>query len=285
MVETAKVLARDARRVVRGDRRARPRTISSGCSPRCRARRALAHPPCAHDAAMTLHHPRLRLVRRRAAAGARLGRLRSATTRRTAAGAPRCWSSAAKAPRRHPRPDRHLARPARAAARSPRSTGSTACSTPMSTPTIPTASTICARCSCTSAAARRRLSRRARPRAHARPLRLLLRDAARQRISADRERAPAGGRPSRSTIEGQGGPIHGPADPAGARRHPVARLPLRRLRLFLRPQRPAGRERGGAGRASMSGSSMRCATSRIRAISASPRRWPGSSGSSRGARS
>ncbi len=44
-------------------------------------------------------------------------------------------------------------------------------------------------------------------------------------------------------------------------------------------------ERAGARRASTSGSSTRCATGRIRAISASTRRWPGSSASSRGARS
>ena len=44
-------------------------------------------------------------------------------------------------------------------------------------------------------------------RGHARPVRLLLRIAARQRVSADRHRAPFDGRPT-VTIEGKGGPIN-----------------------------------------------------------------------------
>ena len=109
---------------------------------------------------------------------------------------------------RHPGPGRHLARPARAAARRRGRLARRACSSPTSMPTTPTASTTCARCSCTSAAPGRRLSRRADRRAVVRDaFRLLLRDAARQRISADRDRAPAGGRPAGRRSTGQGGPI------------------------------------------------------------------------------
>ena len=38
-----------------------------------------------------------------------------------------------------------------------------------------------------------------------------------------------------------GRPDRGAAHPAAARRHPLARLPVRRPRLFLRPERPARR--------------------------------------------
>ena len=59
----------------------------------------------------------------------------------------------------------------------------------------------------------------------------------------------------------------GAADPAAARRHPLARLPVRQPRLFLRPERHPAGERGGAWQAWTSGSSTRCATRRIPAIS------------------
>ena len=90
--------------------RGRPRRISSGCSPRCRGRRG--------GGGMTLavHHPRLRLLRRRAAAGARLGRLRSEQSEEP----PPALLAPGRAPRRRrrdPRPGRHLAGPARAASR------------------------------------------------------------------------------------------------------------------------------------------------------------------------
>ncbi len=92
--------------------------------------------------------------------------------------------------------------------------------------------------------------------------------------------------PGRPVDRRRGGrPDHRAAGPAGARRHPLARLPLRRAGLFLRPERPARGQRHGAGRASRSGSSTRCATGRIPAISAWTMRWPGSSASSRAARS
>ena len=81
------------------------------------------------------------------------------------------------------------------------------------------------------------------------------------------------------------GPDHGPAHPPAAWRHRLAGLPVRRLRLFLRPQRHAAPRAWRRWPGSMSGWSMRCATRRTRAISAWPMRWPGSSGSSPGGRS
>ena len=191
----------------------------------------------------------------------------------------RCFA-AGRAPRRrrrHARPGRHLAGPARAAARRRRRPARRRALSPTSMPTTPTASTTCGRCSSTSARARR-LSGRARPRAtmHA-PLRLLLRDAARQRLSADRDRAPARARPSRSPSTGEGGADRGAADPAGARRHPLARLPLRRRRPIPATSAACRTTAWRRWPGSTSGSSTRCATGRIRAISASTRRWAGSS--------
>ena len=74
---------------------------------------------------------------------------------------------------------------------------------------------------------------------------------------------------------------HGATAPAGARRYSLARLPFRQVRLFLRPQRHAAERPRRPWRASTSGSSMRFATGRIRAISRLPMHWSGSSGSSR----
>ncbi len=109
--------------------------------------------------------------------------------------------------RRHPRPGRHLARPARAAARRRGRLARRRALHPRACRPHPRHRRP-ARRSSSTAPARRRLSRRARPRSVAAcPLRLLLRDAARQRISADPDRAPAGARPSRSRSTGEGGPI------------------------------------------------------------------------------
>ena len=113
-------------------------------------------------------------------------------------------------------------------------------------------------------------------------LRLLLQIAARQRLSADRDRAPAHRR-NAGRDRGGGWRDHGSALPPGAWRHPVARLPVRQPRLFLRPERHAAGEHRGLGETSTSGSSTRCATGRTRAISRSTTRSPGSSGSSRAA--
>ena len=171
--------------------------------------------------------------------------------------------------RRHPRPGRHLAGPARAAARRRGRLARRRASTPTSTPTTPTASTTCARCSSASAGGSTSIST-SRPRAimH-RALRLLLRDAARQRLSADRDRAPARAGPAGRRSTGRAAPItalpflqdHGDIPSLGFR--------FGGCRLFLRPERPAGRRAWRRWPGSMCGSSTRCATSRIRAISAS----------------
>ena len=92
-----------------------------------------------------------------------------------------------------------------------------------------------------------------------------------------REHRMAAGEPV--TIEGQGGADHGAADPAGAWRHPLARLPLRPARLFLRPQRPAGRQRGGARRARRLDHRRAARPAASEPSQRRPRRWPGSSGS------
>ena len=111
--------------------------------PRPAARRM----PEPHDA--ELHHPRLRLVRRRAAAGAGLGRLRSEQSEEPpaahlAAGRAARRAAASRASWSTPRPT------CASSCSTPRSIGSTACSSPTSTPTTPTASTICARSSSSS---------------------------------------------------------------------------------------------------------------------------------------
>ena len=107
-----------------------------------------------------VHHPRLRLVRRRAAAGAGLGRLRSEQSEKPppallAAG------RAARARRRHARAGRHLAGPARAAARRRCRLARRRAVSPTSTPTTPTASTTCAPLFVRKRRRRRRLPRRA----------------------------------------------------------------------------------------------------------------------------
>ena len=110
----------------------------------------------------------------------------------------------------------------------------------------------------------------------ARPLRLLFPIAARQRVPADLARASAHRRPA-GHDRGAGRSDHGPAHPAGARRHPLFRLSLRQRRLFGRSRaacRPRVRQPWPT---STFGSSMRCATGRTRAISRSPTRSPGSS--------
>ena len=112
-------------------------------------------------------------------------------------------------------------------------------------------------------------------RAH--PVRLLLRDAARQRISADPARTSAGGGPAGHRRRARRSD-HGAADScrsmATSRRSDsgLGRLPIRAISAVCRPtvSRPW--------RASIPGSSMRCATGRTRAICRLPRRWRGSSG-------
>ena len=148
-----------------------------------------------HDV-LTLHHSRLRLVHGRAAAGARLGRLRPEQPEKPPA--PDLASGRAPRPERHhPGPGRHLAGPARAAARRRRGLARRRADHPRARRPHATASTTSGRCSSASAAGSTCTST-SRPRAlHARALRLLLRDAAGQRISADRDRAPADARRAR----------------------------------------------------------------------------------------
>ncbi len=76
-------------------------------------------------------------------------------------------------------------------------------------------------------------------------IRLLLHVAARQRIPADRGRAPADRRQA-GHRRGGGRTDHRTADPARARRHRVARLSLRQLRLLGRSQHAAGDEESKA---------------------------------------
>ena len=70
---------------------------------------------------------------------------------------------------------------------------------------------------------------------------------ARQRISAHGAREPHGALPH-DHRRGAGRRDHRPAHPPGAWRHHLARLPLRLLGLFLRPERPAAGQRDGARR-------------------------------------
>ena len=105
----------------------------------------------------------------------------------------------------------------------------------------------------------------------ARPFRLLLRIAARQRVSADRDRASADGG-SADHHRGEGRPDHGAADPAGAWRHRFATVSA--SAGWPIPATSAACRRRASRRwpASTSGSSMRCATGRTRAISRSTTR-------------
>ena len=143
VVETAKVLAEVRGVTLRRDRAPDDGEFLPAVLARCRACAAVQRPSTRRRMTLTLHHPRLRLVRRRAAAGAGWGacdpdnpknrrrRCSLLVERRDGAG-------------RHPGARRHLAGPARAAARRRASTGSTPCSSPTSTPTTRTASTTCA---------------------------------------------------------------------------------------------------------------------------------------------
>ena len=73
-------------------------------------------------------------------------------------------------------------------------------------------------------------------------LRLLLRDAAGQRLSADPRRCTGSTPGEPLTIDGQGGPIDGAAVPAGPRRHPRRSASASATLAYSpRRQRPAGR--------------------------------------------
>ncbi len=171
---------RGARRLVRGDRRGRPRRISSNCSQRCRAPQRPPHESDVHD-------PRLRLVRRRAAARHRLGRLRSEQSEEPAAALLAAGRAPARAGR-HPRADRHRAGPARAASRRRRELARRRALHPRARRPHPRHRRP-ARAGPAQAPPRRRLRRR-RDLAHADDaLYLLLRPVGRQRLSADPEHA------------------------------------------------------------------------------------------------
>ena len=214
---------RGPRRLVR--RRSRAQTTDNFFRLFAKVPRRRARPRGAHDAA--LHHSGLRLIRRRAAAGARLGRLRSRTIRRTAGGGPRCWSSAA-APTASPA-CWSTPRPTCASSFSmPTSIGSMACSfTPRARRPHPWHRRSARRCSSTRAGGSTSIST-SRPRAMMRP-----------RFGYCFETPPGSEYPpivtehrmqagQPVTIEGAGRPDHGAARPAAARRHYFARLPLRR---------------------------------------------------------
>ncbi len=107
VVETARVLA-ETRGVARTRSRGRPLKISSACSARCRG-----HPlRLRHD--VSLHHSRLRVVHGRAAAGARLGRLRPEQSEEPPA-ADLAFGRTPRPEWHHPGLGRYLAGPARAA--------------------------------------------------------------------------------------------------------------------------------------------------------------------------
>ena len=254
--------------------RGRPRRTSSACSPRCRGTLAdMPHEP-------HLHHSRLRLVLRRAAAALGWGacdpnnpknrrRRCSLLVERTAPSGS------------HARADRHLARSARAVARRAESTGSTPCCSPTSTPTIPTASTICARCSCKQ---RRRIDVYLdEPTSEVMRARFgyCFASAARQRLSADPQRAPAGARQA-GHHRRAGRSDRGAAGAAGARRHRLARLPLRQRRLFRRHQRRCRRRACAllAGLDLWIVDALRYAAA-SEPFQRSTRRWTGSAASSR----
>ena len=110
------------------------------CSARCRANGAHL-PEAPHELAR--HDPRLRLVRRRAARGHDVGRVRSHQSQETAAAAARCWSSGGPVAARRPcSSTRRLICASNCSASAP--SRSTACSTRTTMPTTRTASTICA---------------------------------------------------------------------------------------------------------------------------------------------
>ena len=211
---------------------------------------------------LQLHHPRLRLVRRRAAAGARLGRLRSEQSEEP----PPALLAAGRAARR------------RRASRAMLVDTSPDLREQLLDANVDWVDAVLFTHEhadhthgiddlrglfITGASACRSGSMSAASHAPARSLRLLLHVAARQRLSADRERAPHGARQAGHGRRAGRHP-HGAADPAGPWRHHLARLPLRAAGLFLRPQRACRRTAWRRWKASTSGSSMRCATSRIR---------------------
>ena len=143
------------------------------------------------------------------------------------------------------RAGRHLAGPARAAARRRGRLARRRADHPRARRPYATASTTCGRCS-SQAPPGRHVSRRADLADAARPLRLLLHDAARQRVSADRERAPDGRRRRRSPSTGKGGPIE--ALPFLQHHGDIPSLGFRfgGFGLFRRPQRLPDESAGGA---------------------------------------
>ena len=114
-------------------------------------------------------------------------------------------------------------------------------------------------------------------------LRLYFRDAAGQPLSAAAQRTAPRRRDRPCAIDGPGGPIE--ALPFELEHGDIPALGLRfgGARLYARPQRHSRREACRSSKGSTSGSSTRCATRRIRRISSSTKRWPGSSGCARAA--
>ena len=94
--------------------------------------------------------------------------------------------------------------------------------------------------------------------------RLLLREPARQRLSADRQRASADSRPG-CEHQRAGRRDRGPPGAAAAWRHRLARLPLRQCRLFRRHQEPARGKPAGHGRARRLDRGRAAPAARIRA--------------------
>ena len=208
-------------------------------------------------------HTGLRLVGRRAARRARAGAPAIPPIRAIAAGAARCWSSASR----------------RTAARlvlvdtSPdlreqlidAGVGSSRrrADDPSSTPTTPTASTICGRSSSRRASGSTSIWTR-RPRGSMRSrFAYIFETPPGSSYPPMRQREAARRRASLASIEGPGGADRGDAVRARARRHPRARLSLRRPRLYARSQRHSARRACAFSKASTSGSSTRCATARI----------------------
>ena len=155
VVHTASRARRGSRASRRRSWRGPPPTTSSGSMPRRRGRRSR------HEHA--LHHPGLRLLRRRAAHRQHLGQLRSGQPEEPAA-ALRAAGRAVRQGRHHDRAGRHAARHPRAAARRAGRRPSTACSSRTTMPTTRTASTTCAACSSMPGAASTSMPTRARAR-------------------------------------------------------------------------------------------------------------------------
>ena len=142
----ARQAGRDPRLVARRRPRRAPRTPSSPCS--------TGFP--GHERRAGVHHPGLRLLRRRAARGRRLGRLRSGRSAQPphallAAGAPHVGADGGAEHDDHGR-RRHLAGVPPADGRGRASSGWTRCCSPTTTPTRPTASTTSAPSPCASGA-------------------------------------------------------------------------------------------------------------------------------------